>query len=53
MASRHPGSMSYSLNSLRGGIWQIISGTTIGLTKGDASSLDYSSYVLPEPYSKP
>ena len=37
--------MSYSPNSLKGNINGIIQGTTIGLSKGDARSLDYSSYV--------
>ena len=36
--------MYYSLNSLKGVIWGIISGTTIGDIKGDTRSLDYSSY---------
>ena len=35
--------MSYSLNSLKGVIWGIILGTTIGVIKGDTRSLDYSS----------
>ena len=34
--------MSHSLNSLKGGE----RGTTIGLTKGDTRSLDYSSNVV-------
>ena len=34
--------MSYSLNSFRGGFIGIIYETTIGLTKGDTRSLDYS-----------
>ena len=37
--------MSYSPNSLKGNIHGIIQGTTIGLSNGDARSLDYSSYV--------
>ena len=37
--------MSSSLNSLKGVIWGIIYGTTIGLIKGDTRSLDYGSYV--------
>ena len=37
--------MSYSLNSLKGIIWGIIYGTTIGLIRGDTMSLDYSSHV--------
>ena len=36
--------MSHNLNSLKGVIWGIIYGTTIGLIKGDTRSLDYSSY---------
>ena len=36
--------MSYSLNSLKGAIWGVILGTTIGLIEGDTRSLDYSSY---------
>ena len=35
--------MSYSLNSLKGVIWGIIYGTTIGVIRGDTRSLDYSS----------
>ena len=38
--------MSYSLNSLKGVIYGIIYGTTIGLIKGDTRSLDNSSYAL-------
>ena len=38
--------MSYSLNSLKGVVWGIISGTTIGDIKGDTRSLDYSSYKV-------
>ena len=34
----HP---SYSLNSLKGIIYGIIEGTTIGVIKGDTRSLDY------------
>ena len=37
--------MSYNLNSLKGVIWGIIYGTTIGVIKGDTRSLEYSSYV--------
>ena len=37
--------MSYSLHSLKGVIKGIIYGTTIGGSKGDARSLDSSSYV--------
>ena len=36
--------MSYSLNSLKGGNVGDYIGTTIGDIKGDARSLDYSSY---------
>ena len=38
--------MSYSLNSLglRGSIWGIIYGTTIGVTEGDTRSLDHRSH---------
>ena len=36
--------MSYSLNSLKGGIYGIIQGTTIGVNKGDTRSLDNGSY---------
>ena len=36
--------MSYNLNSLKGVIWGIIYGTTIGIIKGDTRSLDYSSH---------
>ena len=42
--------MSHNLNSLKGGLYRgevILYGTTIGVTKGDTRSLDYS------PYSKP
>ena len=39
--------MSYSLNSLKGVTQGIISGTTIGLIRGDTRSLDYSSYGHP------
>ena len=35
--------MSYSLNSVKGVI-SGIRGTIIGVSKGDAMSLDYSSY---------
>ena len=34
-----------SLNSLKGVIWGIIYGTTIGVLRGDTRSLDYSSYL--------
>ena len=38
--------MSHSLNSLKGVIWGIIYGTTIGVIKGDTRSLvDNGSYV--------
>ena len=37
--------MSYSLNSLKGVIFGIIQGTSLGVITGDARSLDYSSYV--------
>ena len=37
--------MSYSLNPLKGVIWGIILGTTIGVIKGDTRSLDSSSYT--------
>ena len=37
--------MSYSPNSLKGVIWGIIYGTTIGVIKGDTRSLDCSSYI--------
>ena len=37
--------MSCSLNSLKGDIWGITYGTTIGVIKGDTRSLDYGSYV--------
>ena len=36
--------MSYSLSSLKGGMWRIISGSVIGVIKGDPISLDYISY---------
>ena len=36
--------MSYSLNSLKGVIWGIILGTTLGLIKGDTRSLDNGLY---------
>ena len=36
--------MSYSLNSLKGDIYGIIQGTTIGLIKGDTRSLDNGSH---------
>ena len=36
--------LSYSLNSLKGVIWGIIYGTTIGGSKGDTRSLDSSSF---------
>ena len=39
--------MSHSLNSLKGDIWGIRKGTTIGVIKGDTRSLDYSSYGNP------
>ena len=39
--------ISYSLNSLKGGISGIILGTTIGLIKGDTRSLDYSPSGVP------
>ena len=42
--------MSCSLNSLKGVIWGIILGTTIGLIKGDTRSLDYSSCRSQGPY---
>ena len=32
--------MSYSLNSLKGVIWEAIWGTTLGVIKGDTRSLD-------------
>ena len=38
--------MSYSLNSLKGDIWGIMSGSIIGVIKGDTRSLDSSSYNL-------
>ena len=37
--------MRHSLNSLKGVIWGIILGTTIGDIKGDTGSLDSSSYA--------
>ena len=43
--------MSYSLNSLKGVIWGIIYGTTIGVIRGDTRSLDYSSYGVIKGYS--
>ena len=36
--------MSYTLNSLKGVIWGIIYGTTIGVIRRDTRSLDYSSH---------
>ena len=36
--------MYYSLNSLKGVMYGIIYGASIGGTKGDARSSDYSSY---------
>ena len=39
--------MSHNLNSLKGVIWGIIYGTTIGVIKGDTRSLDYSSCDFP------
>ena len=36
--------MSYSLNSLKGGYIGDYTGTTLGDSKGDTRSLDYSSY---------
>ena len=36
--------MNYNPNSLKGIIWGIIQGTTIGVLMGHARSLDYSSY---------
>ena len=36
--------MSYSLNSLKGDIWGILWGTTIGAIRGDTRSLDNGSY---------
>ena len=36
--------MSYNLNSLKGVIWRIFYGTTIGVIRRDTRSLDYSSY---------
>ena len=37
--------MSYSLNSLKGGLYRgLYRGSTIGLIKRDTRSLDYSSY---------
>ena len=42
--TNHRTHMSYSLNSLRGVIWGIIYGTTIGVIKGDTRSLDNGSY---------
>ena len=38
--------MSYSLKLLKGKYIGVYIGTTIGVTKGDARSLDYSSYVF-------
>ena len=37
--------MSYSLNSLKGSYIGDDIGTTIRVIKGDARSLDYSSYI--------
>ena len=37
--------MYYSLNPLREVIWGTISGSTIGLIKGDTRCLNSSSYV--------
>ena len=36
--------MYHSLNSLKGVLWGIILGTTIGFVKGDTRSLDYRSH---------
>ena len=36
--------VSYGLNSLKGGIWDIIWGSIIVVIIGDTRSLDYSSY---------
>ena len=36
--------MYYSLNSLKGVIWGLISGITIGVIKGDTRSLDNGSH---------
>ena len=41
--------MTYSLNSLQGVILGIVWGSTLGFTKGDTRSLDYSSYVRKTP----
>ena len=43
--------MSHNLNSLKGVIYGIIYGTTIGVIKGDTRSLAYSSYgfLIPQP----
>ena len=38
--------MSYSLNSLRGTIEEVILGISIGVIKGDARSLDNGSHGL-------
>ena len=37
--------MCSSLNSLKGVIWEISSGSTIGVIQGDTRSLDNGSYV--------
>ena len=39
-----PGSGGFLSHSLKGVIWGIIEGTTIGVINGDTRSLDYSSY---------
>ena len=38
--------MSHILNSFKGIIFGIIPGATLGVTKGDTGSLDYSSHDL-------
>ena len=49
MINNHPPfkglNMSHSLNSLKGVIWGIIEGSTIGVIKGDTRSLDYGSLL--------
>ena len=36
----------WGLNSLKRVIWEIIWGSAVGVMKGDARSLDYSSFPL-------
>ena len=38
--------MSYSLKSLKAGMFGIIYGTTIGVIKRDTRSVDYCSYAF-------